>query len=131
MQEKFYLNYLFCKFAKEIKNMNDKTRKIIGIWLLIGLVMVIVQVILGGITRLTDSGLSITEWNVVKGILPPLNEADWRDFLHTQIDTARALENASRAISARLSRKVTPTVAITLPCEHSTATRHPLRLQVT
>lgn len=60
-----------------------------------------------------------------------LNEADWRDFLHTQIDTARALENASRAISARLSRKVTPTVAITLPCEYSTATRHSLRLQVT
>tara|TARA_B110000037_G_scaffold121284_1_gene138619 strand:+ start:4522 stop:5595 length:1074 start_codon:yes stop_codon:yes gene_type:complete len=58
--------------------MNDKTRKIIGIWLLIGLVMVIVQVILGGITRLTDSGLSITEWNVVKGVLPPLNEADWQ-----------------------------------------------------
>lgn len=57
--------------------MNDKTRKIIGIWLVIGLVMVIVQVILGGITRLTDSGLSITEWNVVKGVLPPLNEADW------------------------------------------------------
>lgn len=58
--------------------MNDKTRKIIGTWLLIGLVMVIVQVILGGITRLTDSGLSITEWNVVKGVLPPLNEADWQ-----------------------------------------------------
>lgn len=57
--------------------MNDKTRKIIGIWLLIGLVMVMVQVILGGITRLTDSGLSITEWNVVKGVIPPLNEADW------------------------------------------------------
>lgn len=57
--------------------MNINTRKTIGLWLLIGLIMVFVQVILGGITRLTDSGLSITEWNVVKGVLPPMNETDW------------------------------------------------------
>ena len=57
--------------------MESKTRKIVGTWLVIGLVMVIVQVILGGVTRLTDSGLSITEWNVIKGTIPPLNETDW------------------------------------------------------
>ncbi len=57
--------------------MNSKTRKIVGIWLIIGLIMIFVQVILGGITRLTDSGLSITEWNVIKGVLPPLNDIDW------------------------------------------------------
>ena len=57
--------------------MDKKTRKIVGIWLIIGLIMVFIQVILGGITRLTDSGLSITEWNVIKGVLPPLNESDW------------------------------------------------------
>jgi cytochrome c oxidase assembly protein subunit 15 len=39
--------------------------------------MLLVQVIIGGITRLTGSGLSITEWNVVTGTLPPLNAADW------------------------------------------------------
>lgn len=39
--------------------------------------MIIVQVLLGGITRLTGSGLSITEWNVVTGTFPPLNETDW------------------------------------------------------
>lgn len=39
--------------------------------------MVLIQIVIGGITRLTDSGLSITEWNVIKGTLPPLNEADW------------------------------------------------------
>lgn len=46
-------------------------------WIIIGVVMLLIQVILGGITRLTGSGLSITEWNVVTGSLPPLNEADW------------------------------------------------------
>jgi cytochrome c oxidase assembly protein subunit 15 len=39
--------------------------------------MLLVQVVLGGITRLTGSGLSITEWNVVTGALPPLNEHQW------------------------------------------------------
>ena len=43
----------------------------------IGVAMLLVQVILGGITRLTGSGLSITEWNVVTGAIPPLNEQRW------------------------------------------------------
>lgn len=49
----------------------------IAVWILIGVGMLIVQIILGGITRLTGSGLSITEWNVVTGTLPPLNETKW------------------------------------------------------
>lgn len=39
--------------------------------------MVMFQVILGGITRLTESGLSITKWQVVSGTLPPISETDW------------------------------------------------------
>ncbi len=46
-------------------------------WLLSGVCMVIIQIALGGITRLTGSGLSITEWDVVTGSLPPLNETGW------------------------------------------------------
>lgn len=46
-------------------------------WLLIGVGMLIVQILLGGITRLTGSGLSITEWNIITGTLPPLNEQQW------------------------------------------------------
>ncbi|MEY3186749.1 MAG: hypothetical protein RL675_573, partial [Bacteroidota bacterium] len=42
-----------------------------------GVGMIIIQVLLGGITRLTGSGLSITEWKPILGALPPLNEADW------------------------------------------------------
>jgi cytochrome c oxidase assembly protein subunit 15 len=51
----------------------------VGIWLSIGLFMVFIQILIGGITRLTDSGLSITEWELVKGVLPPLNQEDWQD----------------------------------------------------
>ncbi|AFC24767.1 COX15/CtaA family protein [Saprospira grandis] len=51
--------------------------KAVSIWLLIGVVMVFAQVVIGGITRLTDSGLSITEWNVIKGVLPPIGEEQW------------------------------------------------------
>jgi heme a synthase len=49
----------------------------VAIWLLAGVAMIIVQIILGGITRLTGSGLSITEWEVITGSLPPLNQQDW------------------------------------------------------
>jgi cytochrome c oxidase assembly protein subunit 15 len=58
-------------------SIKNKYPKAINYWLWIGLFMVFIQVMIGGITRLTDSGLSITEWEVVKGTLPPLNEADW------------------------------------------------------
>lgn len=47
-------------------------------WLLAGVVMIVIQVLLGGITRLTESGLSITEWKPITGMLPPLNELAWQ-----------------------------------------------------
>ena len=58
--------------------MNITARKWVGLWLLTGCIMVFFQVIVGGVTRLTESGLSITEWKPVKGIVPPLNEAEWQ-----------------------------------------------------
>lgn len=57
--------------------MEATAKKYISIWLIVGLVMVFIQVMIGGITRLTDSGLSITEWEVVKGVIPPTNEHAW------------------------------------------------------
>ncbi len=48
-------------------------------WLLIGVFMIMVQVLIGGITRLTESGLSITEWKPITGALPPLTEAQWAE----------------------------------------------------
>ena len=44
---------------------------------MVGVGMLLVQVVLGGITRLTGSGLSITEWDVVTGFLPPMNQQQW------------------------------------------------------
>lgn len=49
----------------------------VGVWLASGYIMVIIMVMLGGITRLTQSGLSIVEWNVIMGTLPPLTASDW------------------------------------------------------
>ncbi|MCC6846274.1 MAG: COX15/CtaA family protein [Bacteroidetes bacterium] len=56
--------------------MNSSNRPVI-IWLLIGCALIFSMVVIGGITRLTGSGLSITEWNVVMGTIPPLNQDDW------------------------------------------------------
>ena len=55
----------------------SRSSRPVAIWLMIGVFMIIVQIILGGITRLTGSGLSITEWDVITGTLPPLNEQQW------------------------------------------------------
>lgn len=60
----------------------DKQNRIIAKWLLIGVGMLIVQVLLGGITRLTGSGLSITEWDPIMGAIPPLNETEWQRAFH-------------------------------------------------
>lgn len=57
--------------------MDQKAKKQVATWLLIGVGMIIIQVLLGGITRLTESGLSITEWKPITGALPPLNDAAW------------------------------------------------------
>lgn len=54
-------------------------RKIIGAWLIAGCCMVFFQVIIGGVTRLTGSGLSITKWEIVMGTIPPLSETKWQE----------------------------------------------------
>jgi cytochrome c oxidase assembly protein subunit 15 len=66
--------------------MTPKDKKLIGIWLIIGVAMVFIQVLIGGITRLTGSGLSITRWEVVTGTIPPLNETAWQtEFNHYKL----------------------------------------------
>ena len=58
-------------------SLSARSSRPVAIWLLIGVGMIIIQILLGGITRLTGSGLSITEWNVVTGALPPMSEQKW------------------------------------------------------
>lgn len=50
-------------------------------WLYTCLLVIFALVIVGGATRLTDSGLSITEWKPIHGVIPPLNEAEWQEEL--------------------------------------------------
>ncbi len=57
---------------------NDHKSKKVANWLLVGVIMTVIQIALGGITRLTGSGLSITEWDVVTGSLPPMSEGAWQ-----------------------------------------------------
>ena len=55
----------------------DPFKKFVEIWLYSMFILVFLIVAVGGLTRLTDSGLSITEWELFKGILPPLTNAKW------------------------------------------------------
>jgi len=65
-----------------------------------GVIMLLIQVILGGITRLTGSGLSITEWNIVTGTLPPLNHTQWMEAFGKYRQTPQfRLINADFALS--------------------------------
>ena len=48
-------------------------------WLYVVLLMLFALVLVGGATRLTDSGLSITEWKPIHGVIPPLNDAEWQE----------------------------------------------------
>ncbi len=55
-------------------------QKSIAAWLFICCAMVFIMVVVGGVTRLTDSGLSIVEWQPVSGTLPPMSQSDWDEF---------------------------------------------------
>lgn len=55
----------------------ENKNKILGIWYMVGVGMLLGQILLGGITRLTGSGLSITEWKAILGFIPPMNEQAW------------------------------------------------------
>lgn len=57
--------------------MDQRTNKFIFAWLSIILLMVLAMVLIGGVTRLTDSGLSMVEWKPLLGIIPPMNESEW------------------------------------------------------
>jgi cytochrome c oxidase assembly protein subunit 15 len=74
---------------------DNHARQLAG-WLLVVSLLVFIMVVIGGVTRLTGSGLSMVEWKPLTGFLPPLNEADWHrlfdqyrqypEFLHVNRD---------------------------------------------
>jgi len=61
---------------------NKLLKKYISYWLAIMFCVVSIMIILGGLTRLTDSGLSITQWQLFSGVLPPLNDEQWIEYFN-------------------------------------------------
>ena len=59
---------------------NKVLKKYISLWLISMFWIVTIMIIIGGLTRLTDSGLSITQWQLLSGVLPPLNETHWNQY---------------------------------------------------
>ena len=69
-----------------IKNVLEQNKNIyVSYWLLLITILVSLIIVVGGLTRLTDSGLSITEWELFSGFLPPLNNADWNNYFDMYI----------------------------------------------
>jgi len=61
---------------------NLKINNQISLWLMIMFIIISVMIIVGGLTRLTDSGLSITKWELFSGFLPPLNQNEWVQYFN-------------------------------------------------
>ena len=78
------------------KNINNQ----LSIWLITMFFIISVMLIVGGLTRLTDSGLSITKWQLFSGLIPPLNQEDWIMYfnLYKQIPEFR-LQNFNMTMS--------------------------------
>ena len=74
---------------------DQKLNKYFYYWLLISFFMVFLMVMVGGLTRLTNSGLSITEWELFTGILPPTSYNEWNNYflLYKEIPQYKILFN--------------------------------------
>ena len=57
--------------------LNTKINNQLSTWLISMFVLISIMIVVGGLTRLTDSGLSITKWQLFSGFLPPINQNDW------------------------------------------------------
>ena len=81
--------------------MTERDRRAIAIWLLGCCAMVVLMMLIGAVTRLTESGLSITEWRPIGGALPPLTEGEWqRTFDLYRQSSQYQLQNAGMSLAA-------------------------------
>jgi len=77
------------------------SRKPVGLWLLGIALIILAMITIGGLTRLTGSGLSITEWDPIMGAVPPLNDAEWAQaFAKYQKIPQYVLENRGMSLDA-------------------------------
>ncbi len=76
-------------------------RRGIRMWLAVLFLLVASMIAVGGMTRLTDSGLSITEWKPITGAIPPMNDADWQaEFAKYQAIPEFQLQNSQMTVDA-------------------------------
>ena len=81
------------------RSKNNKLNKMIFFYLILLLSLVFLMILLGGLTRLTDSGLSITEWKPLTGIFPPLNDTSWvNEFLKYSETSEFKLQNINMSL---------------------------------
>jgi cytochrome c oxidase assembly protein subunit 15 len=84
-----------------ISFLSSDRSKPVAIWLFVVAALVLAMVVVGGATRLTDSGLSITEWKPVTGAIPPLSEQDWQaEFARYKQIPQYAQLNAGMSLAA-------------------------------
>ena len=79
---------------------NNQLKNYISIWLASMFWIIAIMIVVGGLTRLTDSGLSITTWELFSGFLPPLNSSDWENYfdLYKEIPEYK-LQNYSMSLN--------------------------------
>jgi cytochrome c oxidase assembly protein subunit 15 len=79
----------------------DAAARAMGVWLMICCLLVVAILVVGGVTRLTHSGLSITEWQPIVGMLPPLSAEQWNEaFLKYQATPEYRLVNVGMSLPA-------------------------------
>ena len=66
--------------------------KVVRAWLIVGCILVFFQIFIGGVTRITGSGLSITKWEIVTGTLPPMSQASWDEAFGLYKETPQYLK---------------------------------------
>lgn len=65
--------------SPEEATVRHRSDRAVRTWLYLIALMIVAMVVVGGATRLTDSGLSITEWQPIHGVIPPLNQGEWQE----------------------------------------------------
>ena len=72
----------------------------LAVWLLVIAALIFLMVMVGGLTRLTESGLSMVRWEPISGAIPPLNEADWqREFDHYRATPQYQINNSGMTLA--------------------------------
>ena len=61
---------------------NKQLKNYLSLWLSLMFCIIAIMIIVGGLTRLTDSGLSITQWELFSGFFPPLNQTQWLNYFN-------------------------------------------------